>query len=87
MESGVQVRSLALGLTGESVITDSARREAGAEAARGGAGEPKALSSWRSAIAMVLGEESRTEGGRPPCPLTAERPQAHSWPPGPRRRV
>lgn len=44
------MRSLALGLTGEGVITDSARREAEAEAARGGDGEPKALSSWRSAL-------------------------------------
>lgn len=65
--------NLAFRLTGESVITDSARREAGAEAARGGDGEPKGVIFPEVAIAEVLGEESGMEGRAAPSPLPVRR--------------
>ena len=40
-KKGVQVGSLVLGLTGENVLTDSARHEARAEEAKRGDGEAK----------------------------------------------
>lgn len=76
--------SLALGLTEESVITDSARREARAEEARGGDGEPKRVIFLEvgHCCGPGRGEKNRGQGGHL-VHDSAEGSQAHSWPPGP----